>query len=131
MREDNLRKLGENLGKLPPFPKMSNGTNGGKKYTIDFGTLLGWFIWKEENTIGVHRWFNSKGSVFQEHAHAEKEIIIVYDGIMEIAGECGKKILKPGDHYYIKPGEAHCALFPEDCWYITITMPRTKEFPDG
>jgi quercetin dioxygenase-like cupin family protein len=142
-----LSKLRELTEKLPPFPlqvktksmmdvrtspwdEPEMGSNVYKEYKMEGGECFAWFIHRSANDIAVHRWFNSEGSIFPEHTHPEKEWIIVYRGKMELTKGGVTQLLEAGDYSYNEPLVSHKAYFPEDCRYITVTIPPAKEFPN-
>ena len=59
-----------------------------------------------------------------------KEWLIIYKGTMELLRGGEKTVLKVGDSILIEPKIKHCAYFPEECKYITITIPPAEEFPN-
>ena len=98
---------------------------------MEHGTGLGWGL-LEDKKANVSQWFSSKGSKFPLHNHESKEWVIVYEGTAELMDKDGVVILlKRGDSHYNLPNEEHQAYFPEDCWYITITIPSAEGFPNG
>jgi quercetin dioxygenase-like cupin family protein len=143
-----LARLRELTEQLPPFPVAIKvnmpamtlrdlaedmpeiGSSSYKEYKMDQGECFAWFIHRSGNDVAVHRWFNSKGSVFPEHSHPEKEWIIVYRGVMEISQDGTTRRLEAGDYSYSEPFVRHGAYFPEECRYLTVTIPPAKEFPN-
>ena len=106
--------------------------SGYAEYKMDEGECFSWFIHRSGNDIAVHRWFITKGTKFPEHTHPEKEWLIVYGGVMELFLEDGTKItLNKGDSYYVLPNMKHWSTYPENCKFLTITIPPAKEFPHG
>lgn len=146
MPNSNLQKLRSLTTSLAPFPPvlmpgcesgpMLTGSDdractGYTEYKMKEGECFAWFIHRSGNDIAIHRWFNSKGTHFPEHTHQEKEWVIVYKGSMELTVNGINRTLKAGDSYYAEPYTIHSAYFNEDCRYITITIPSSKEFPNG
>lgn len=151
-RTDTLTKLKELTSKLPAFPEslesirgdkenprpngkstniLDSNSNGYREYQMEQGECFAWFIHRSGNDVAVHRWFNSGESKFPEHTHPEKEFIVIYKGIMDITKNGETKRLMAGDYIYNEPLAIHSAYFPEDCKYITVTIPPAKEFPNG
>lgn len=118
-----LKKLTEDL---PPFPTKLNS----RKYEMEKGECLGWHLY-DNPLIGVHRWFNSKGTIFPQHAHEEEEWFFIYSGEMHLKTEREEVILKEKEWWYNETGLKHGAFFPIDTYYLTITMPPNKEFPNA
>ena len=81
--------------------------------------------------IAVARNFATAGTHFPLHRHDEWELLLVYYGRMVLNVE-GKEIkLAEKDFYYNKPGVEHSAEFPKDCWFLSITMPASGNWPEG
>jgi quercetin dioxygenase-like cupin family protein len=128
----NLKKLEELTEDLFAFPKAIDGGNGYREYQMEEGECFGKYIHRSGNKISIHRWFNSKGIKFPEHAHESKEWIIVYEGSITIKRKDGDHVLNVGDFIVNNSNQKHSAVFPtSDCKYITVTIPSAKEFPDG
>lgn len=154
---ESIAKLKELTAKLPSFPvpveilnfgplgnkwekgnpgfgevvPLLDATNAGyKEYKMKEGECFAWFIHRSGNDVAVHRWFNSRGTKFPEHSHAEKELKVIYQGTMQLTRNGKTEVLKKGDFVYIEPNSVHSSTFPEDCKYITITIPPAKEFPN-
>jgi len=127
---DQLRILTENL---PPFPSESDsGTyiDRFKQYEIEQGTSLSWSLLSLQE-VSCAKWFNSQNTVFPLHAHEEREWIIVYSGSMILTIEDNKpKRLLSGMSVMIEPNTLHKANFPEDCWCIAITIPKSESWPE-
>jgi len=125
----NLQKLKELTNKLLTFPDMvKEASNGFSEIRMDNGTCFGWRLMIEKGG-GVHKWFNSRGSVFPTHAHDSWEVFVVYEGEMHLIYNEDKKVIQPQESFYMLPGDSHSAYFPVDTWYITITIPPAKGFP--
>lgn len=128
-RSDSLEELRKLTYSLPAFPDLVNCSDGVVEYKMETGTCLGWCIFKTDS-IGVHRWYNSAGTIFPEHAHDEWEMIVVYEGTLILHSQGEKNYLKETDFFINEPNVKHWAEFPEECRYVTITIPPSKEFPD-
>lgn len=127
--KNNLEKLKILTENLPSFPeKILDDDYGYREYKMDAGTCFSWFIHRSGNNIAVHRWFNSSGTEFQIHVHLEKEWIIIYEGSMEFIMGDIITLLKKGDYVVTEPNIPHAAHFPEDCKYITVTIPPSKDY---
>jgi hypothetical protein len=125
-----LEKIEELEQKLPPFPEIINDTDiECKEYVVINGTCLAWdLMWIED--VSVSKWFLSKGTKFPEHAHNEKEIIIVYKGELIIYYEDGCTATgKRGDVIQHKAGRIHWAEAKEDTWMIIVSIPATEDYP--
>jgi len=127
---ENLEKLIKLTPELAFPPVIDNGGEY-KQYQMDEGECFGKYIHRSGNDIAIHRWYNSAGSKFPVHIHVEKEWVIVYKGSMELIVGDKTYILKKGDSRYILPNQPHSSSYPEECKYVTITIPPAKEFPYG
>ena len=147
---DSIAKLKELTENLPPFPNiLSTPACRGEKsqlvdgafgfldaidggytsYEMNEGECFSWFIHRSGNDVAVHRWFVTRGTIFPEHIHSEKEWLIVYSGSMDIlVDDKTHVVLKKGESYYVLPGVKHSSTYPEDCKFLTITIPPSKEF---
>ena len=127
---ENLEKLKKLTTELA-FPQVIDNGEDYKQYEMDEGECFGKYIHRSENDIAIHRWFNSAGSKFPLHVHVEKEWVIVYKGKMTLIVGDKQYELSKGDSRYILPNQPHSSEYSEECKYITITIPPTKEFPYG
>lgn len=127
----NLEKLREITNKLPPFSNMiMTRSKGCLELEMTKGYCFGWNLIKTPE-IAVDRWFNSCGSEFPRHIHASKEWIIVYEGEIHLTVVDKLQKFLPGQYILMEPGTPHSAYFPQDCSYITVTMPPAEGFPNG
>jgi len=127
----NLKRLRDITHTLPPFPKalaQSTGDQGFKSYPMEMGTCIGWNLLTQPE-VSVARFFNSAGSIFPEHAHEQREHIIIYDGeaILSVKGKEVK--LSRGDSIVLDSETAHSARFKVDTWYLAITIPQSPDWP--
>lgn len=136
MTESSINRLKELTEKLNEFDNyVDNNHCSMTEVKMDEGTGLG-FCLLYQPEIAVARWFSSKGSKFPRHKHDEKEWIIVYSGEMKITfydeneDKIGERILNEGDYCYNSPGTLHSASFNTDTWYIAITVPASKDWPN-
>ncbi len=97
---------------------------------MDKGTSL-MFGLLNEPSISCAKQFVSKGSIFPQHTHNQKEFLIVYEGEMLLEMEGNQYVLGIGGCIYINPGVEHGATFSSDCWFIAITIPQTEGWPQA
>ena len=131
-KNEELEKLKAITERLPEFPQKKTDHFFWSEYDIEHGTCFAFFVF-EHPEVSVHRWFNSQGSI-QRHTHEELEIIIVYEGKLEIIFEGCKeqtKTLTAGNFCIIPQKCIHKGRFLEDTKYLTITIPATKDYPHG
>jgi len=82
----------------------------------------------------------SEETVLDAHYHPEKEIVILYEGLLRIwinvtsiedTQEDTFVELQAGDIYIIEPNTSHIVETIEGCRFIVITIPASKGFPNG
>jgi quercetin dioxygenase-like cupin family protein len=83
----------------------------------------------KEKDVAVAREFASMGTKFPEHKHEEIEYLIVYKGQVIIRVDDNDLILEKGDLLKLEPNQTHKAYFPEDTWFLAITIPASKNWP--
>lgn len=134
--ESSINRLRELTEKLTNFENYADNSNCSMtEIKMVEGTGLG-FCLLNQPEIAVARWFSSKGSEFPKHKHEEREWIIVYKGEMELffydeEGNISEQLkLEEGDYCYNSPGKTHSAIFNSDTWYIAITVPASKDWPN-
>jgi len=126
----NLEILRAMVDNLPPFPECKDIKGDVKLYDMKEGDCEGIRLFQEDNIINVSRWKSSKGTLFPRHIHDSVEVIIVYKGSMNLTlGDGFRRNIVVGDHAYIPPKTTHKAHFPDDCEYVTITIPPAEGFP--
>jgi len=83
--------------------------------------------------IAVSNSFATKGSAFPCHSHEQTELIVVYDGKIEITFPKDKKkyIFGPKEFIYIQANQEHRGVILENTWMIAITMPPSPDWPTG
>jgi len=124
---ENLELLKELTATLPPFPAGEIFPNY-SKYKMEKGTVMSWHLFDRGDKVAVDKWFASKDTVFSNHIHHAKEIIVIYEGKMTLYIGDKTTYLATGDVICIDPNQLHSSTIPEDCWFITITIPPAKEF---
>ena len=134
MSSTEVERLRELTEKLPHFPEAKTEHLNWSEYKVEKGTCFAWYMF-ERPEVGIHRWYNSRGSM-QRHQHPETEIIIVYEGEVKLIFEDNppeqkEQYLQPGDYVVIPPKTIHHAVFLADTQYITITMPHAEGYPHG
>ena len=127
---DLLRELTENLPvEGPAFPREIASAPGFKEHKMSCGTSFSWDLLTRDEVSCAH-WFNSSGTIFPEHVHEQREWLIVFIGsmILQLDGEESERLL-PGQYRVIEPGLKHKAKFLEDCHYLSITIPKSSDWP--
>ena len=133
MPSKHIEQLRDLTLRLPAFPETDYASHGFRRHVMECGTSLSWDLDPHASTkAGVAKWFNSKGTCFQEHVHESREWIIVLEGsmLLTVGGQKESRLL-PGMSATIEPGTVHRAVFIEDCWYYAITIPRDENWPAG
>lgn len=135
MGRENLNLLKELTEELPAIPKLEqfihNTGDKGKyiEYKADSGTAIGFnLLW--QTRVAVQKTFLSANTIFPRHMHEGIELIIVFEGLLEVECEGGElKVLDVGDVIQIKEKIPHHARSIKDSWLIVITIPADKDFP--
>lgn len=124
-----LQKLRSLTESLPNFERLVKSRKPGYiEMDMEEGHGFGFNLLNQDE-ISVARWFNSSGTVFQKHAHPEREWIIVYEGSINVVYEDKVKSFGVGEYCYHGPNVLHGATFDEDCWYLAITIPSSEDWP--
>jgi len=130
----SLDKLREITEKLPPFhPQVfaSNTHPNIVRYQSgDEGTVIGYGLLKIPS-VAVQMSVASKGSFFQDHTHAEIEIVVLYRGKCLFTVNGQEREMIEGDNIRLEPGQVHSVKMLTDCEFIAITIPASEGFPDG
>ena len=131
-RSEHMQALKKLTEELPPLfgDITQKRVSGAVDVDMDKGDGFGLNLLHQPE-IAVSRWYSPKGSLFPRHQHSEREWIIVYRGELTLHVECGDKVLGAGDSFVVPPHVPHSASFRQDCWYIAITIPASKDFPHG
>jgi quercetin dioxygenase-like cupin family protein len=128
---DKLKVLTDKLNKFPAATYGEGEGGGYAEYSIGDGECFSWVVHRSGNDLSVHRWFITKGSVLKDHIHTEREWIIVYQGEMLMEVDGVETLLKKGDSVTMQPGQKHSSTYPQDCKFITVTIPTSKDFYHG
>jgi quercetin dioxygenase-like cupin family protein len=132
-QDENLNKLRELTGKLPPILSEFVVTKGADciEYAGDDGGInsIGFCLYKNDR-VAVQRCYLPKGCSFPAHQHDEKEWLIVFSG--EIHAAYGDKtiIMLPGQSVYFENHQVHCVSAKENSWVLGITIPAAEGYPD-
>ena len=138
MIDVSIEKLEELTMKLPPVPRlgdfkkvMRDFKNDIEKVTYDIknGDCFSYRLFTAPS-ISIARTFTSKGGEFPIHRHDEKEYLLVYSGSIKITIGKEERILNIGDFLFIDKDTPHKAKALEDTWFIAITIPYSKDFPE-
>jgi quercetin dioxygenase-like cupin family protein len=114
---------------LSPFPPGIQDDGPSHMFEMKEGSCEAWCLFENDGQVGVHRWFNTAGTKFPEHAHKEKEWLFIYQGMMHLQRPDGVFNLGPGSMIKNDPGVPHSAVFSVDTYYFTIMFPKAEEFP--
>lgn len=129
----NMKILEELTSELPHVTPMRHEgaqTGGWQEYRMIKGRSKARNLLSIPGKISVAQWWNSEDSDFPEHAHEEKEFVLVFEGEMHLFVEGKKYVLLPGNSRYIGPGMRHNAHFPVGTNYIACTVPDSEDWPD-
>jgi len=128
----SLIVLREITRELAAFSDFSTPRLNVNEIDMDAGTSFMVGLYKHHH-IAVARQFASAGAVFPFHAHDQWELLLVYEGSMDliVGDKKDRRTLRVKDFYYLEPGTPHYAEFNEDCWFLAITIPAAEAWPEG
>lgn len=124
---ENIQKLREIVDRLPAYPVNHKSIGSCFEVDMEKGSCFGWDLLNCSD-ITVSKFFNSKGSIFPNHHHDVREWVIVFKGQMDLIIGDDRQYLGPGSYAFIAPNVVHKAEFGEDCSYLAITIPQTKDW---
>ena len=129
---DKLKELTESLPRIATLADFANPNENDPKsviYEIEGGNAISYALLSLPG-VSVARTLVTSGAKFPEHQHDEKEIVVIFSGsaMMTVKGE--KTILNEGDCMMFEPNVPHSGRALEDVWFIAITVPFSKDYPD-
>ena len=126
-----LEDLTEKLPELHNFMNSKQKFQGTKELRVSGGILVMRGLFKNSN-MAISRVLCPKDSMIEKHVHKEAEWLGVAAGKMGISID-GKEeiIVNQFEAVYVPPNKPHGArwLEPSEIW--AITMPASKDFPEG
>lgn len=122
--QSSLIKLRELTHQLTLSDCVRADSPGWVRYETLKGSCIGVAL-LTERSVAVQKTFMSRGTIFPKHVHSETEIMIIFEGSLQI----GKSILGPGDLVRFAPNEEHAAVALEDTWMIAVTVPACGAYP--
>jgi len=127
---EKLTILTDNLPVIPRLSEFKQQKPGSSltEYEVENGTCFSFGLLTQPE-ISVANTFISSGGKFPLHNHGETELIVVFEGRMQIKVNGERKTLTPGDCLKIEPDDSHDAIALEDTKFIAITIPYSKDFP--
>lgn len=69
-----------------------------------------------------------KGSVGVKHAHSHRQVSYIESGAFEVEIDGEKRVLKPGDGFYVPPNVVHGAVALEESTIIDVFSPAREDF---
>jgi quercetin dioxygenase-like cupin family protein len=124
---DRIRELTENV---VPFSSTSVIKGDEIFMTMGKGCAAGHSVFKEKDgailVIDVEA-----GSLHQCHFHAEREIVIVLNGSIEVITSKYIKFINQYEYVVFEPMEHHTMQYHEATKVIAITIPSSEDFPDA
>jgi quercetin dioxygenase-like cupin family protein len=129
---ENIKRLKTITEQLPDLAELVlRKKEDTIEYECDGGTCIGIGLFKN-GTIAVQRAFLTDGTVFPEHSHEKEiEILIVYEGSMEVRREQNTRKYKVGEPVVFQRGEVHSIRMIGNVWLIGITIPASEDYPDA
>jgi quercetin dioxygenase-like cupin family protein len=130
---DSFEELKKLTCDLPAIPKltdyMKEKQEGFIEYDVENGTSLSHSLLSQKE-ISVAKTFISSGGKFPEHNHDEREFILIFVGSIVVYTDEIRSILKTGDCMIFEPTIPHRVTALEDTWFIAMTIPYSKDFPN-
>ena len=126
--DNNLEILKDITSKLPLLSNLIiERSNKYIKYKNLGGFCDGTSL-LNKNEIAIQDAFMPKGNVFPAHLHDVNEIVIVYEGSLEV--KTNKIIvMNKGDLIKFEPNTLHLMTALEDTYMIGITIPSSPNYP--
>lgn len=95
------------------------------RYDVEHGNCIGVGL-LHERSVAVQKSFMSKGTVFPKHIHDETELLVVYEGAIEVDG----RQYSVSEVVRFHNGQEHTVKALEDTWLIGIIIPASSAYPD-
>lgn len=132
--EDTISILRHLTLNLPPVPtlgefKHASGYTDYTVYEIIGGVCRSYVLFSSPE-ISVARTFVSAGGEFPEHLHEETEYALIFSGSAQVRVGGEEKIVGVGDYIVYDPKTPHWAKALEDTWFIAMTIPYSKDYPE-
>ena len=129
---DPLERLEELIRDLPPLTSLirTRIATDYVEYGVEGGTCLAWPLINIPEGA-AQRTFISKGSTFVTHFHNVNEFIIVTKGKVQASldGQL-MRVVHVGECQLIPARISHTLHALEDTWFIGVTVPAAKGYPD-
>ena len=131
---DLLREITKTLPSVPELGdfiehKSDDQNDKHIEYIVDEGKCHSYGLYSSPN-ISVARTFISKGAAFPEHSHEETEYCLIFLGSAVIRVDDKERIINAGEWISFEPKIPHWSKALEDTWFIAITIPYSKDYPD-
>jgi len=136
--EDTLSILKILTDNLPPVPTLGefkgelfDKEHSNKHLTYDIvGGVCHSYVLFSSPEISVARTFVSAGGEFPEHLHEQTEYALIFSGSALIRVKEEERVLRVGEFIVYDPMVPHWAKALEDTWFIAITIPYSKDYPE-
>ncbi len=124
---DRIRKLTETV---VPLIEISHVDKNRVIYDVHQGECHGIGLLKNEE-VAVQNAYLGVDTILKNHEHEEVEVLIVYEGTLNIKMEDGDEVISTGEVIVIKPGFPHIAKSKTGCKLIAVTIPAANGYPNG
>jgi quercetin dioxygenase-like cupin family protein len=125
-----LAGLRQKVRDLPHMPPVINDDQGTREFKVGDGKALAWALWTEPK-VSVARWFSKANTQFPDHAHQEREWLIVYSGEIRVRKEDGsEEIVREGECIFLPDGVVHGGYSLVDAYFIGVTIPKSPYYPE-
>lgn len=128
-----LRKITDSLPQTPlmgnfKISEINNNIQECEEYNLKSGVCRSYSLFSSPFIL-VERFFIPEGSEIPTTSEGVLYILI-YSGIVGKREEKQEKRIGKGDILKIEPGFSHKLIAIEDTWFIAITIPNIKGYPD-
>jgi len=136
MEDTTLSMLRFLTNNLPPVPTLEefksvslDGATDHIIYNIIGGICHSYVLFSSPE-ISVARTFVSAGGEFPEHLHNETEYVLFFSGsaLVRVGGE--ERVYKERECVIFDPKTPHWSKALEDTWFIAMTIPYSKDYPE-
>lgn len=96
---------------------------------IDDNSIVGKYLWKEKR-VAVQLLAIKSGIALPVNFRNELEVLIIFDGALQVEMGGGTMVYKRGDIVKILAGMGHICQAITDVKLIAISIPASEEYPD-
>jgi len=128
--KQNLERIRELTETVTPLHMIADITGNKAVYSVETGECGGLGLYKTKS-VAVQIAYMGGKTELKCHDHDESEILIPFEGDLEVEFKNGSIQGYIGDPIIISPNEPHVAKSNNGCKMIAITIPSSNGYPDG